>query len=264
VRLPVKIRTGIVPEKYQPAIILVEPQMGENIGAAARAMLNFGLTDLRLVSPRDGWPNDRAVAMASRADIVLEQARVYASTADAVADLHHVFATTARSRDVIKKISTPRAAATELRTLASENMATGILFGKESVGLSSDDVTHADSIISVPLNPEFSSINLAQAVLLMGYEWFQTKDDTPDSQVLNEERRATKEELGHLFKRIETELDARGYFLPIMNRRAVVLRNMRNMFQRLGLMESDIRAFQGIVKGLSMKPRDKTDDDDHS
>lgn len=241
----------------QPAIILVEPQMGENIGASARAMLNFGLTELRLVKPRDGWPNERAVAMASRADRVLENARIFETTAEAVADLQYVYATTARQRDVIKKASTPNGAATELRKKAHSGIATGILFGKESVGLSADDVTLADSLISVPLNPDFSSINLAQAVLLVGYEWFQTEDDTPDHQMLNEERPATKEELSYLFARIERELDARGFFDPIINRKPVILRNMRTMFQRLGLRESDVRAFQGGVKGLSMKVKDK-------
>lgn len=248
----------------QPAIILVEPQMGENIGAAARAMLNFGLTDLRLVAPRDGWPNDKAVAMASGANIVLESAQVFESTEDAIADLNHVYATTARPRDVIKKISTPQAAAAELRTHANSGAATGILFGKESVGLSREDVALADSIISVPLNPDFSSINLAQAVLLVGYEWFQAADDTPPEQVHNEERPANKAELSYLFDRIERELDARGFFDPIMQRKHVILQNMRNMFQRLGLMESDVRAFQGIVKGLTMKLKDKTNDSDQS
>ncbi|MAZ02719.1 MAG: rRNA methyltransferase [Sneathiella sp.] len=247
-----------------PAIILVEPQMGENIGATARAMLNFGLTDLRLVAPRDGWPNDRAVAMASRADIVLENTRVYATTADAIADLQHVYATTARPRDVIKKIATPRAAAAELRDHTAAGTATGILFGKESVGLSKEDVTLADSIISVPLNPDFSSINLAQAVLLVAYEWFQAGDTTPPVRILNEERPANKAELAHLFARIETDLDARGYFDPIMQRKQVILQNMRNMFQRLGLMESDVRAFQGIIKGLTMKVKESRDDGDKS
>ncbi len=248
----------------QPAIILVEPQMGENIGAAARAMLNFGLTDLRLVSPRDGWPNDRAVAMASGARIVLENTRVFETTEAAIADLNHVFATTARPRDVIKEVATPKAAAIELRKKAGEGARTGILFGKESVGLSREDVALADVIISVPLNPDFSSINLAQAVLLVGYEWFQAADDTPPVKILNEERPANKAELSHLFERIERELDARGYFDPIQQRKHVILRNMRNMFQRLGLMESDVRAFQGIIKGLTMKLKDRKDDGDPS
>ncbi len=245
-----------------PAIILVEPQMGENIGAAARAMLNFGLTDLRLVAPRDGWPNERAVAMASRADIVLENTRVYATTGDAIADLQHVYATTARPRDVIKKVATPRAAAAELRGHTAAGTATGILFGKESVGLSKEDVTLADTIISVPLNPDFSSINLAQAVLLVGYEWFQAGDETPPVRINNAERPANKAELAHLFARIEQELDARGYFDPILQRKQVILQNMRNMFQRLGLMESDVRAFQGIIKGLTMKVKENRDDGD--
>ncbi|MDF2368060.1 RNA methyltransferase [Sneathiella sp.] len=247
-----------------PAIILIEPQMGENIGAAARAMLNFGLTDLRLVAPRDGWPNDKAVAMASGAGIVLDNARVFATTSEAIADLQHVYATTARPRDVIKKIATPRAAGAELRSHAASGTATGILFGKESVGLSKEDVTLADSIISVPLNPDFSSINLAQAVLLVGYEWFQAGDETPPVRINNEERPANKAELAYLFERIETELDARGFFDPILQRKQVILQNMRNMFQRLGLMESDVRAFQGIIKGLTMKVKDKKNDGDKS
>ncbi|MEX0582226.1 MAG: TrmH family RNA methyltransferase, partial [Sneathiella sp.] len=222
------------------------------------------LTDLRLVNPRDGWPNDRAVAMASRADIVLDNTRVYATTNDAISDLQHVYATTARPRDVIKKIATPRAAAADLRAHAASGTATGILFGKESVGLSKEDVTLADTIISVPLNPDFSSINLAQAVLLVGYEWFQIADDTPPVRVLNEERPANKAELSHLFERIEMELDARGYFDPILQRKHVILQNMRNMFQRLGLMESDVRAFQGIIKGLTMKLKDHKSDSDKS
>ncbi len=238
-------------EASAPAIILVEPQMGENIGAAARAMLNFGLTDLRLVKPRDGWPNERAVAMASRADIVLERTRVFDSLEEAIADLQHVYATTARPRDMIKKVVTPKGAADELRGFTAADEACGILFGKESWGLSSDDVTLADTIITVPLNPDFSSINLAQAVLLVGYEWYQAADDTPTAVIRNEERLATKEELGHLFKRIESELDERGYFDPIQARKSAILKNMRNMFQRFNLMETDIRALQGIIKGLS-------------
>lgn len=246
--------------KNDPVIILVEPQMGENIGAAARAMLNFGLTELRIVNPRDGWPNERAEAMAAGADDVLAQAKIFATLEDAVADLSHVYATTARPRDMIKHVATPKGAAQELRTFTSANNPCGILFGKESQGLSSDDVTLADTIITVPLNPDFSSINLGQAVLLVAYEWFLAADKTDDKVLKNEERPATKEELVHLFGRIERELDGNGYFENMMPRRAVILKNMRNMFQRFGLMESDIRAFQGIIKGVSMKKRDRKTD----
>ncbi len=240
-----------------PAVILVEPQMGENIGAAARAMLNFGLTDMRIVNPRDGWPNERAVALASRADLVLEKARIFNSVAEATEDLQHVYATTARPRDMIKHVATPSAAAKAMHELEAGGGRAGILFGKESYGLSSDDVTYADTIITVPLNPDFSSINLGQAVLLVAYEYFQFADDTPDEIIRNEERPATKKEVIALFDRIESALDAKNYFDPIMARRPVILRNMRNMFQRLRLMESDIRAFHGIIKGLTADKKEK-------
>ncbi|OUR78040.1 hypothetical protein A9Q83_08600 [Alphaproteobacteria bacterium 46_93_T64] len=241
---------------HAPAIILVEPQMGENIGAAARAMLNFGLTDMRIVKPRDGWPNDRAVSMAAGAGSVIGNARLFDSLEEAIADLQHVFATTARPRDMIKQVVTPKKAAAELHQFTNANETCGILFGKESSGLSGDDITLADTIITVPLNPDYTSINLGQAVLLVAYEWFQYTDDTAEKIVRNEERPVTKQELGALFNRIETELDARDYFAPIMNRRPIILRNMRNMFQRFAMMESDIKGMQGIVKGLSLKKKD--------
>jgi len=240
-----------------PAVILVEPQMGENIGAAARAMLNFGLSDMRIVKPRDGWPNERAVALAARADLVLEKARIFDSVATATEDLQHVYATTARPRDMIKHVATPNSAAKAMRELEATGGRAGILFGKESYGLTSEDITYADTIITVPLNPEFTSINRGQAVLLVAYEYFQLADETPDLVIRNEERRATKKEVVALFDRIESSLDANHYFDPIKARRPVILRNMRNMFQRFDLMESDIRAFHGIIKGLTAKKRDK-------
>lgn len=245
------------PSELAPAVILVEPQMGENIGAAARAMLNFGLVDLRLVRPRDGWPNENAVAMAAGADDVLKNVRVFANVQEAIADLHHVYATTARTRDMMKHVATPNGAAGEIRKFSNSHKKCGVLFGKESSGLSSDDITFVDTIITVPLNPDFSSINLAQTVLLIGYEWFQAGDETPDIQLTNEERSATKEELGYLFTRIETELDARGYFDKMMNRKPVLIKNMRNMFNRFGMLETDVRAMQGIIKGLSLNKKEK-------
>ncbi len=241
----------------KPAVILVEPQMGENIGAAARAMLNFGLTDMRLVKPRDGWPNEKAVAMAASADEVLVSAQVFNSVQEAIADLHHVYATTARPRDMIKHVVTPKAAAVEMQNFQNNDMQSGILFGKESSGLSGDDVTLADKILTVPLNPDFTSINLAQAVLLVAYEYFQAADNTPDVQLKNEERAATKKELTYLYARIEQGLDERGYFDNMAHRRAVILRNMRNMFARFGMLETDIRAMQGIIKGLSAYKKEK-------
>src|SRR5438046_5215037 len=155
-----------------PAIILVEPQLGENIGTAARAMLNCGLDDLRLVRPRDGWPSDRAVAAASGADRVLEKARLYPDVPAAIGDLKHVYAATARDRYMVKRELTPRRAAEEVRGFLGASEACGVLFGPERTGLVNDQVALADTVVTVPLNPAFSSLNLPQAVLLIGYEWF--------------------------------------------------------------------------------------------
>jgi tRNA/rRNA methyltransferase len=149
----------------------VEPQLGENIGAAARAMANFGLVDLRLVAPRDGWPNEKARAAASRADHVLDAARAFATTADAVADLNFVYATTARNRGLPKKVVGPREAVGELKVRTAAGQATGILFGRERWGLTNEEIALADAIVTFPVNPEFASLNIAQAVLLMCYEW---------------------------------------------------------------------------------------------
>ena len=159
-----------------PAIILVRPQLGENIGTAARAMLNCGLMDLRLVAPRDGWPNVKALNAASGADAVIGQARLFESVADAVADLNSVFASTARGREMVKPVFTPRQAAAKLHPASATHA--GILFGPERSGLSNDDVVLADAIIEVPLNPAFSSLNLAQAVLIICYEWSAAAQET--------------------------------------------------------------------------------------
>ena len=154
-----------------PAIILVRPQMGENIGAAARGMRNFGLSEMRLVAPRDGWPNPKAVATASGAGRVLDAARVHGTTAEAIADCHTVYATTARPRDLIKPVLTPEAAMAEARGLIAAGQKVGFLFGPERAGLQNDDLAGAQAIVSVPVDPEFASLNLAQCVLLLAYEW---------------------------------------------------------------------------------------------
>src|SRR5438309_3622147 len=155
-----------------PAIILVEPQLGENIGTAARAMMNCGLDDLRLVRPRDGWPSDKAVGAASGADRVLDKARLFPSVDAAIGDLAHVYAATARDRYMVKRELTPRRAAEEMRGFLAAGEACGVLFGPERTGLINDQIALADTVVSVPLNPAFSSLNLAQAVLIIGYEWF--------------------------------------------------------------------------------------------
>jgi tRNA/rRNA methyltransferase len=234
-----------------PAIILVDPQLGENIGAAARAMLNCGLEELRLVRPRDGWPNEKALANASGADSVIENARLFDSTEDAIADLTRVYATTARPRDMVKVVETPRFAAAEIRARLAAGDRIGILFGPERTGLVNDDIALADALICVPLNPAFSSLNLGQAVLLVGYEWFQSADETPPRQlVTNTTRPAVKEELLNFFAHLERELDESG-FLRNVEKRPSMVRNIRSMFDRAELTEQEIQTLHGIVKELS-------------
>jgi tRNA/rRNA methyltransferase len=214
-------------------------------------MLNCGLTDLRLVNPRDGWPNAKALAASSGADVVIEGARLYDSTAAAIADLNRVYATTARHRGMIKRVATPRRAASEMRKAIGRGEAVGILFGRERTGLLNEDIALADAVLAVPLNPGFASLNLAQAVLLVGYEWFQAADRTPASElVTNDTRPATKAELLNFFAHLEERLDDCG-FLRNVEKRPSIVRNIRNLFQRAALTRQEIRTLHGIVAELS-------------
>lgn len=234
-----------------PTIILVQPQMGENIGACARAMLNCGLTDLRLVKPRDGWPNEKATASASGADLVIDGVRLYETTAEAVADLQVVFATTVRTRGMIQEFITPRIAATELRAHVAAGHSTGVLFGPERTGLVNDDLTLAEKLITVPLNPSFSSLNLAQAVLLIGYEWFQTGDVPADSVLhTGQTRPATKAELLNFFEHLEGDLDRTGFFTSPEKRPSMV-RTLRNAIERMRMTEQEVRTFHGVIAALT-------------
>jgi len=233
-----------------PTIILVEPQLGENIGSVARAMLNFGLTDLRLVRPRDGWPNARAIANAAGADLVLEAVVLYETVEAAVDDLHFVYASTARPRDMIKDVATPESAARKLRALTVSGQRTGVLLGRESTGLDNDAIALADAVLSVPSNPGFSSLNLGMAALLFGYEWFKAVDETPSETLKSDHTRpATKAELHGLFKHLEAELDACG-FLRVTEKRPSMVRNLRNLFQRARLTDQEVRTLHGVVTGL--------------
>jgi tRNA/rRNA methyltransferase len=241
-----------------PAVVLVAPQLGENIGMAARAMLNCGLTDLRLVKPRDGWPNDDAVAASADASAVIDKTRVYQTTKDAIADLELVFATTARPRDMVKRVVTPKGAALELHEFLGQGGKAGVLFGREAKGLNNDDVALADAVLSVPLNPSFSSLNLAQAVFAIGYEWYQHFDGTPSSELSSPKhtRPGTKQELIYLFEHLESELDDSG-FLRIEEKRPTMVRNFRNMLGRASLTEQEIRTFRGILTSLVGKRKNK-------
>jgi tRNA/rRNA methyltransferase len=234
-----------------PAVILVTPQLGENIGAAARAMLNCGLTDLRLVAPRDGWPNSAADRAAVGALDLMPPVRVFDQLAEAMADLTMVYATTARDRNMVKPIVTARQAAIEARVHLAAGGKVGFLFGPERTGLLSDDVSLANKLITVPLNPEFTSLNLGQAVLLIGYEWFQSGDATPASQIpLNGTAPATQAELQNFFAHLERELDACG-FLRNAEARPSMIRNLRSMWQRAELTEQEVRTLHGMIKELT-------------
>lgn len=234
----------------QPSFILVEPQMGENIGGAARAMYNFGLEWMRLVKPRDGWPNQRAVAMASGAGRVLDQVRLTDSTEEACADLNYTFATTARSRDLTKPVMTPERAMEHARALISQGQTVGVLFGPERAGLHNDDVARANALISVPVNPAFASLNLAQSVLLLAYEWRRHGVDVPP-EVLNlgKTRFAKTIEVQKYLEHLEQRLENAGFFWPEHKAESMV-QNLRNMHSRMPLTDADIRTLHGVLRAL--------------
>jgi tRNA/rRNA methyltransferase len=238
----------------QPAIILVEPQLGENIGTAARAMANFGLSRLRLVSPRDGWPNDKAVAAASGAEGVLASAELYDDVPAAVADLGFVVATTARSREVAKLVRGPEAAAADLARRVAAGTRTGILFGRERWGLSNEELGLADEILTFPVDPEHASLNIAQAVLIVAYEWRLAAIGTglPFTGA-DAIRPAAKADLLGLFDHLETALEEAGFFRP-PEKKAHMVQSLRAMLQRAGLSEQEVRTLRGVVAALERRP----------
>jgi tRNA/rRNA methyltransferase len=234
---------------HGPTFILVRPQMGENIGAAARAMLNFGLDHMRVVAPRDGWPNPRAVAMASgAAGKVLDRAGVFQTLPDAVADCAFVFATTARSRELIKPIMTPERAMEHARALMQSGQKVAVLFGPERAGLENDDVARANATISVPVNPDFPSLNLAQAVLLCAYEWCrQGSTQAPETMAMGRTEYAPAIEIEKLGDHYEQCLDEIGFFFPDTKADSMKL-NLRNLWTRVALTRADVQMFHGILR----------------
>jgi len=240
-----------------PIIVLVRPQLGENIGMAARAMLNCGLSSLRLVAPRDGWPNLKAQRAASGADVVLDKAKLFDTVEAAVADLGRVVATTARNRELSQRIVTPRHAAAEMRGWAAKGDKVGILFGPERTGLTNDDMVQADTALSIPLNPQFSSLNIAQAVLLVSYEWAMAEDDEPPERMSDHSTRpATKDELQNLFAHLERALDQSG-FLRNKAMRPAMVNNLRAFLQRTAMTEQEVRSFHGVIKYLAKHKHDE-------
>lgn len=234
----------------QPAFVLVRPQMGENIGAAARAMLNFGLDRMRLVAPRDGWPNQSAVAMASGAGRVLDDAVLVDRTVEAVADCTYVFATTARQRDLTKPVMTPERAMEVAREKIAAGEKVAVLFGPERAGLENDDISLANAIISVPVNPEFPSLNLAQCVLLTGYEWRrQTVEIASEVTEMAGGDWASAIEVDRLAEHYEETLDSAGFFFP-ETKSDSMRRNLRNLWSRMPLTQADVRMLHGMLRQM--------------
>ncbi len=229
-----------------PAVVLVRPQLGQNIGSCARAMLNFGLTDLRLVAPRDGWPNPDAGPAASGADSVLAGARVFDTVQEAVADLTYVYATTVRGRELTRPVVTPAGAAVEMRGRAAPS---GLLFGAERSGLLTEELVVAHAILTVPVNPAFGSLNLAQAVLLTAYEWFRVGDDTPASTLANYEAPAPHGELEGLIEATAEALETAGYFAPPETVAAKRM-TLRNLLTRPAWSGKEVRTLRGMITAL--------------
>ncbi len=238
------------PGGLEPAFVLVRPQMGENIGAAARAMLNFGLERMRIVAPRDGWPNPRAAAMASGAGRVLDAAQLAPDLNAAIADCAHVFATTARVRGLTKPVLAPQEAMAQARALCAAGQKVAVLFGPERAGLENEDVALADAIVSVPVNPEFASLNLAQSVLLMAYEWGRQSGAAPVAAVGQAPvAPASKLEVEKLGDHYEARLDEAGFFFPADKAPGMKL-NLRNMWARLGLTSADVKMLHGVLRQM--------------
>ncbi len=245
-----------------PIVVLVNPQLGENIGTAARAMANFGLHELRIVDPRDGWPSEKALTSSSGANWIIEGAAVFDDLARSLHDVNYVYATTARPRGMTKDVVTPEQAGADMRARISRGEKLAVLFGRERWGLNNDEVSLADVIVTAPVNPAFASINIAQAVLLIGYEWYKDQapslgQETPELAALDgpglqtpDTRPATKEELYGFLDHLERELDGSGFFKTAAKKPGI-MRNIRNMYARAGLTEQEVRSLRGMVASLT-------------
>lgn len=234
----------------QPTFVLIRPQMGENIGGAARAMWNFGLDRMRIVAPRDGWPNGRAVAMASGAGRLLDDAGLFEGTAEALEDCHYVFATTARQRGLTKPIVSPERA----MQMAAEKIAAGqkvaVMFGPERAGLENDDIARANAIISVPVNPEFASLNLAQCVLLTAYEWQRTSGEiTHYTDEMAKTEWASSMDVEKLAEHYEDRLTQSGFFFPEEKSEGMKI-NLRNLWSRMPLTRADVQMLHGVMRQI--------------
>jgi tRNA/rRNA methyltransferase len=231
-----------------PVILLVEPQLGENIGAAARAMGNFGLSELRIVSPRDGWPNQQAIAMAAHAASIIDNAGIFHTVEEAIADIHYLYAATARDRYMAKPVTAPREMAANMHQLAAQGSKCAIMFGPERTGLTNEAVTLANHCVTIPINPLCPSINLAQSVAILCYEWFTGAAEKNRRPLVSDP--ATNEEIIGLFNHLEETLEVRNFF-KVPEKKAGMVRNIRNIFKRIeGLSGQDVRTLRGIIRCL--------------
>jgi len=233
----------------QPAFVLIRPQMGENIGAAARAMWNFGLDRMRIIAPRDGWPNQKAVAMASGAGRLLDEAQIFNETPEAIADCDYVYATTARPRGLTKLVLTPEAAMQDARARVAQGQKVAVLFGPERSGMENDDIARANAIISVPVNPAFASLNLAQCVLLTGYEWRREAVAAEASRVDAAGDWAAQIEVEKLSDHYEERLEAAGFFYPDHKAENMKM-NLRNMWSRMPMTRADVQMLHGMMRQM--------------
>ncbi len=244
----------------QPVLILVHPQLVENIGMAARAMANCALTEMRIVAPRDPWPlgevhQQRMAAASSGADDILAGAKLYDTVENAIADLNYVYATTSRDNDMVNRIFTAKAAAPDMVARIKNDQKVGVMFGPERMGLINDYVSLANAKITIPLNPEFMSLNLAQCVLLIGYEWYQAKDETPPERLnVGHNRPANNDEYLNFFNRLESELDIAGFFTE-ENMRPIMRRSLQNALRRAEMTEQEIRTWHGVISALIDGPK---------
>lgn len=234
-----------------PVFILVHPQMAENVGMAARAMMNCGLSQMRLVCPRENHLSDKAISASSGAHSILENAQIYNSTEEAIADLDYIFATTARRRGMIKPSFTATSSAQEI--LSNPNLKYGVLFGPERTGLENNDVCLANSIIEIPLNPEHSSLNLSQAVLIVGYEWYQHYISAPQKQFnIGKTTFANKEKINIFINSLENKLEHSGIFSQLEKKEHMRI-NLRNIFTRTNITEQELNTLYGVINHLSAK-----------
>ncbi|MCT4656500.1 MAG: RNA methyltransferase [Cohaesibacter sp.] len=243
-----------------PVIILVEPQMGENIGMAARAMANFGVTDLRLVRPRDGWPSEKARNASGRADHVIEKTEVFETLEEAVADLEMLYATTARQRGMLKPVHHPVEAAQGMRHITNRGGKVGVLFGRERWGLNNEEIALSNVILTLPVDPDFSSLNIAQAVLIICYEWRMSGDEREAALPFSEPDlpRASKEDMVRLFEHLESALDETNFFRP-PEKRSHMVQNLRNILQKGDWATQEVRTLRGVIASLQRYHERKQD-----